>query len=145
MTLPRSLSLACLLGMLALPVSAQTAEPATATAQDARTAYITMRTEGRALQLYREACLQQIAAVARQSLPRDAEGRVPPGHVLLSLEIAADGSLNASEVLQAASSRQLTASALEVVRRAAPFPALSVALQRDYDRVVLTLPLDFGR
>ncbi len=141
MTLPRFLSALCLSGLLASAALAQSAP----VPDDSRTAFITMRTDVRALQLYREACLQQIASVARSSLPRDAEGRVPPGHVLLSLEIAEDGRLLSSEVLQAASSRQLTASALDTVRRAAPFPPLSTALRREFDRVVLTLPLDFGR
>ncbi|MEN3113298.1 energy transducer TonB [Uliginosibacterium paludis] len=144
MNLPRLLSVIGLSALLGAPALAQT-DPAAATPENPRTAYITMRTDVRALQLYREACLQQIAAVARDALPRDAEGRVPPGHMLLSLEIAEDGRLVSAEVLQPASSRQLTASALDAVRRAAPFPPLSTALRREFDRVVLTLPLDFGR
>lgn len=126
--------------IVSAPVLAQTP----ATPGEARTAFITMHTDVRALQLYREACLQQIIAAARQKLPRNAEGRVPPGHVLLSLEVGEDGALVSVEVLQAASSRYLTDSVLDMVRSAAPFPALSSALKRDYDRVVLTLPLDFG-
>lgn len=133
-------SLLAPLCFLLAPALAQSAP----VAGEPRTAFITMHTDVRALQLYREACLQQIAAAARGRLPRNAEGRVPPGRLLLSLEIAADGALVSVEALQSASSRQLTASALEMIRRAAPFPAFSAALRRDYDRVVLTLPLDFG-
>lgn len=133
---------ALILSLSALGAAAQ--DMPAAPPAEARTAFVTMHTDVRALQLYREACLQRIMGAAHGRLPRDADGRVLPDRVLLSLEIAPDGSLAASRVLQGSASRLLTASALDMVRAAAPFPAFPGVIARDYDRVVLTLPLDFG-
>ncbi|MDQ7990103.1 MAG: energy transducer TonB [Candidatus Dactylopiibacterium sp.] len=139
----RLLALACLNAAvavaMALPAAAQTPP-----ADPARTAYVSMRTPESRFARYREACLQAVMARLRPRLPRDAGGGVVAGHVLLSLEIDADGRLVSLTLLRGAEDARLTGASLLAVREAAPFAPFPAVLRRDFDRFVLTLPLDFG-
>ncbi|PLK49433.1 energy transducer TonB [Uliginosibacterium sp. TH139] len=109
-----------------------------------RTIVVALRSREARLAFYREACLQQILSELRERVPRDAAGKVAHGKSLLSLEVAADGRLVASELIQPDTSAALNAALLQSVQAAAPYPAFSPALSKDYDHMVLILPFNFG-
>lgn len=110
-----------------------------------RRVYIGARAEEYAFARYLEEWRMKVERIGNLNYPEAARRQRLYGHLLITVEINADGSLRKSVIERSSGSAILDDAALRIVQTAAPYAAFSAAMRQKADVVSISKTVTFTR
>lgn len=102
-------------------------------AQRKRVKTLTAATKEYRYAAYMDAWRQKVERIGNLNYPDEAKRRGLNGHLTLSVELKADGSVNKIEVLESSGQRVLDDGAIRIVKMAAPFSEFPLEMRKETD------------